>query len=265
MALKIVNAKLPIMIAVLATAVSGCAQTTLTMMRRDDPWQGWNRNIQSFNDNFDKHLLKPAAIGYLHITNNAIDQGVTNFFSNINDIGVSINDVLQFKLQQAGMDLGRFIVNTTVGVAGVFDWADPIGLPKHNEDFGQTLGVWGTPSGPYFVLPLFGPSTPRDTVGLIGDALLDPMTYLSIFGGLPGFVASAGASALDVTDYRAGLMTNEKVLNEATNNEERYTFIRDSYLQHRQYLLFDGNPPNEADPLEEDNGKNDNTPGKANN
>jgi phospholipid-binding lipoprotein MlaA len=245
--------RLPLLTSILATvALSGCATTTtIEEAEQNDPWQGWNKDMQSFNDGFDKHLLKPVAKGYLDVTNTAIDDGVTNFFSNINDIGVTINDILQFKLLQGGMDFSRFIINTTAGVAGVFDWASKIDLPKHNEDFGQTLGFWGVPSGPYLVLPFFGPSSPRDTVGLIGDAFMDPITYVSIFGGFAGTAASAGTSALDATDYRAGVMATEKVVNEATDGD-RYDFLKSSYLQHREYLIYDGNPPHEEDPLDSD-------------
>ena len=244
-----------------AVALTGCATTTIEEAEQNDPWQGWNKGTQSFNDSFDKHILKPVAKGYLDVTTNAIDDGVTNFFSNINDIGVSINDILQFKLLQGGMDISRFLINTTAGVAGIFDWASKIDLPKHNEDFGQTLGFWGVPSGPYLVLPLFGPSSPRDTVGLIGDALMDPITYVSIFGGFAGTAASAGTSALDATDYRAGIMTTEKVVNEATDGD-RYDFLKSSYLQHREYLIYDGNPPHQEDPLDSEesgNGDSDST------
>lgn len=249
---KTIITRLPLIIRILAVlALTGCATTAIEEAEQDDPWQGWNKGTQSFNDGFDKHILKPVAKGYLDVTNKPVDDGVTNFFSNINDIGVTINDILQFKLLQGGMDISRFLINSTAGVAGVFDWASKIDLPKHNEDFGQTLGFWGIPSGPYLVLPFFGPSTPRDTVGLIGDALMDPITYVSIFGGFAGTAASAGTSALDVTDYRAGLMTSEKVVNEATNGD-RYQFLKSSYLQHREYLIYDGNPPDQGDPLDSD-------------
>lgn len=247
---KTINIKLPLTCLMAAMVITGCATTPKEAVEID-PWQGWNKDTQSFNDGFDKHVLKPVAVGYLNITNNAVDKGVTNFFSNINDIGVTINDILQLKLLQGGMDISRFIVNTTAGVGGIFDWANEIDLPKHNEDFGQTLGYWGVPSGPYLVLPFFGASTPRDTVGLIGDALLDPLTYVSVFGGFAGTIATTGTSALDVTDYRAGVMSSEKVINEATDGN-RYDFIKNSYLQHREYLIYDGNPPNEIDPLDND-------------
>jgi phospholipid-binding lipoprotein MlaA len=247
---KTSNIKL-LLVCFAAMAITGCATTTPKEAVEMDPWQGWNKGTQSFNDSFDKHILKPVAVGYLHVTNSAVDKGVTNFFSNINDIGVTINDILQLKLLQGGMDISRFLINTTAGVGGIFDWANEIDLPKHNEDFGQTLGYWGVPSGPYLVLPFFGASTPRDTVGLLGDAFLDPLTYVSIFGGFAGNIATIGTSALDVTDYRAGVMSSEKVVNEATDGN-RYDFIKNSYLQHREYLIHDGNPPNEIDPLDVD-------------
>jgi phospholipid-binding lipoprotein MlaA len=236
---------------IVAVALTGCATTTLKEAEQNDPWKGWNRGAQSFNDGFDKHILKPVAKGYLNVTNNAVDDGVTNFFSNINDIGVTINDILQFKLLQGTKDFSRFIINTTAGVGGIFDWASKIDLTKHNEDFGQTLGFWGVPSGPYLVLPFFGPSSPRDTVGLIGDAAMDPITYVSIFGGFAGSATSVGTSALDVTDYRAGVMSTEKVVDEATDGD-RYDFLKSSYLQHREFLIHDGNVPHEEDPLDTD-------------
>ncbi|CAG1022504.1 partial Intermembrane phospholipid transport system lipoprotein MlaA, partial [Patescibacteria group bacterium] len=162
----------------ISLALSGCATTGSDS---DDVFQGWNRGTQDFNDDVDKMVLKPVAKGYDAIMPEPIDEGVTNFFSNINDIGVTINDVLQFKMLQAGMDLSRFIINSSVGLGGMIDVASMVDLPKHNEDFGQTLGYWGIPSGPYLVLPFVGPSSPRDLVGLIGDAALNPLTYVSIF------------------------------------------------------------------------------------
>jgi phospholipid-binding lipoprotein MlaA len=231
----------------MSISLGGCATTGSDS---NDIWQGWNRGAQSFNDGVDKEILKPLAKGYVAVTTTPIDQGVTNFFSNINDIGVSINDLLQLKLLQSGMDLSRFVINTTAGVAGIFDVAKLVDLPKHNEDFGQTLGFWGVPAGPYLVLPFWGPSSPRDTVGLIGDALLNPLTYISIFGGVAGSVATGGAQVLDVTDTRAGLMSTEKIVNEGAVN--RYDFIKNAYEQHREYLIHDGNPPSNDIDLEED-------------
>jgi phospholipid-binding lipoprotein MlaA len=233
----------------ISMALGGCATTTGS--DPNDVWQGWNQGAQSFNDDVDKAILKPVATGYLAVTNDAIDEGVTNFFSNINDIGVTVNDLLQLKFLQSGMDLSRFVINTTAGVVGVFDVAKLVDLPKHDEDFGQTLGFWGVPAGPYLVLPFAGPSSPRDFVGLIGDALLNPLTYVSVFGGFVGSAATSGANVLDVTDTRAGLMSTEKVVNEGSVN--RYDFIKNAYEQHREYLVHDGNPPsNDPDEEEED-------------
>ncbi len=230
----------------LLTVLGGCASSP---KNPDDPWEDWNRGTQKFNDEFDEFILKPMAKGYLDITPEAVDTGVTNFFNNIDDIGVTINDLLQFKFIQAGMDMSRFLVNTTIGIAGVMDVATRIDLPKHNEDFGQTLGVWGIPSGPYLVLPFFGPSSPRGTVGLLGDVLADPLTY-TLFAGFAVSAASSAAEIVDITDTRAGLMTTSKIVNEAAIN--RYDFIKDSYQQHREYLINDGNLSEDDDLLDLD-------------
>lgn len=244
------NTRLLLSSLVISSLLGGCA-TTAKQANPADPWEGWNRGAQSFNDDVDDVVLKPVAKGYLAITSEAVDRGVTNFFSNLNDIGVTINDFLQLKFLQGGMDASRFIVNTTVGVAGIFDVAKKIDLPKHDEDFGQTLGFWGVPSGSYLVLPFFGASSPRDTVGLVGDALLNPLTYASIFGGAAINAVTAGAKAVDVTDTRAGLMSTEKMIDEAS--VDRYDFIKSAYQQHREYLIHDGNPPpDENDVLELD-------------
>lgn len=224
------------------SSLAGCASTpTAETQAAKDSWEGWNRGTQSFNDTLDDNVLKPVAEGYDAITPEPIDQGITNFFSNINDIGTTINDFLQLKLTQGGMDFSRFLINTTAGLGGFIDVASMIDLPKHNEDFGQTLGFWGVPSGNYLVLPLFGPSSPRDTVGLVGDALMNPLTYVSIFGGAAVNAAVAGSRALDVTDTRSDLLSSEKILDEAA--VDRYEFIKNSYEQRREYLIHDGNPP----------------------
>ncbi|MDO9162066.1 MAG: VacJ family lipoprotein, partial [Methylococcaceae bacterium] len=217
----------------ISAVLSGCA-TTGEEVNNEDPWQGWNKSTQSFNDDVDDAVLKPLAKGYLKVTPDPVDQGITNFFSNLNDIGVTVNDFLQFKLTQGGMDASRFLINTTVGVAGFFDVAKMIDLPKHNEDFGQTLGFWGVPSGPYLVLPFMGPSSPREAVGSIGDALLNPLTYTFAFAGAGAAVSAinVGAKAVDVTDTRAGLLTTEKIVDEAS--VDRYGFIKNSYQQRRE-------------------------------
>lgn len=231
---------------VISITLAGCASRGTTTPEQHDPWVGWNRGTQSFNDTIDRAILKPVAKGYHWITPDFVNKGVSNFFSNINDVGVTLNDLLQFKVTQGGMDASRFLINTTAGVAGIFDVAKMIDLPKHKEDFGQTLGFWGVPSGSYLVLPFFGPSSPRDAFGLLGDALLNPLTYVSAFGGAAVNAATAGSRALDVTDSRADLMTTEKIVDEGA--VDRYDFIKNSYEQNRNYLIHDGNPPDENDP-----------------
>ncbi len=227
----------------LATALlSGCASGPA-----NDPWQSYNQNAQYFNDRVDRNITKPIAKGYHWITNDAIDTGISNFFSNMNDIGVTINDFLQAKFSQGGMDAGRLVVNSTLGVAGFVDVAQHINLPKHKEDFGQTLGYWGVPSGPYLVLPFFGPSSPRDAAGIVGDAFLNPLTYVSMFGGTAANAASAGAKAVDIVDTRADLMTTEKIFDEATSDSERYEFLKNTYQQKRESLVNDGKITDDLD------------------
>ena len=239
---------------VISMTLIGCASTATPPPNQDDPWVGWNRGTQTFNDNIDKAILKPVAKGYQWITPDFVDEGITNFFSNINDIGVTLNDLLQFKFKQSGMDAGRFLINTTAGVGGFVDVANMVDLPKHKEDFGQTLGYWGVPSGSYLVLPFFGPSSPRDAFGIVGDAALNPLTYVSAFGSTVVSGAMAGSKALDVTDRRANLMTTEKIVNEGS--VDRYDFIKSSYQQNRDYLIHDGNSPEDPDLLDETSGTN---------
>jgi phospholipid-binding lipoprotein MlaA len=230
---------------VISSMLGGCASTTSAKANPNDPWQGWNRGAQSFNDSIDKAILKPIAKGYQWITPKPVDEGITNFFSNINDIGVTVNDLLQFKLLQGGKDFSRFLVNTTAGVAGVFDVAQKIDLPKHNEDFGQTLGFWGVSSGNYLVLPFFGSSSPREAAGLLGDALFNPLTYVTFGGGAAVSAATAGARVIDITDTRSDIMSTEKIVDEAS--VDRYDFIKNAYRQRREYLVYDGNPPEVED------------------
>ncbi|WP_239649802.1 MlaA family lipoprotein [Methylocucumis oryzae] len=151
------------------------------------------------------------------------------------------------KFSQGGMDASRLVVNSTLGVAGFVDVAQHMSLPKHQEDFGQTLGYWGVPSGPYLVLPFFGPSSPRDAVGIVGDAFLHPLTYVSMFGGTAANAASAGATAIDIVDRRADLTTTEKIFNEATSDSERYEFLKNTYQQKRESLVHDGKITDDLD------------------
>lgn len=234
---------------IISGTISGCSTTPV--QEQNDPWEGWNRDVHKFNKDFDDTILKPLAKGYDDVTPTPVDEGITNIFSNINDIGVTINDFLQLKFAQGGMDASRFLVNTTAGVVGIFDVASMIDLPKHDEDFGQTLGFWGAPSGNYMVLPFIGASSPRDIFGMIGDALFNPLTYVSFFGGFATNIATAAATGVDVVDTRSGLMASEKILDEAS--VDRYDFVRNAYQQHREFQVYDGNPPEDnGDPLAEE-------------
>jgi phospholipid-binding lipoprotein MlaA len=218
-----------------------------------DPMENWNRDVQSFNEYADEYVMKPLATGYRTVMPSFADQGVTNVFGNIQDIGVTINDVLQFKLEQAGLDSSRFIVNSVAGVGGLVDVADMVGLEKHKEDFDQTLGVWGLPSEPYIVLPFFGPSSPRGIVGRVGDAAMNPANYVGfgVMGLSTGAAATAigsGTNALVHLDKRADHLGAEKVVQEAA--EDRYNFVKNSYFQQRDYLVNDGEGSNKIDVID---------------
>jgi len=214
--------------------MTGCA-TTNQSAGVNDPLEGYNRAMYKFNDVLDTAVIKPVAKGYDTVMPAPLSHGVSNFFSNLNDITVIVNDLLQGKFYQAYRDTYRFVLNTTVGVAGVFDVASLNGFTKNNEDFGQTLGVWGADPGAYVVLPIFGPRNVRDSFGLVGDLFTDPVMYVE---GDDARFAIAGTRLIDT---RAGLLKAEKVLNEAAFDE--YSYIRDAYMQRRQHLVFDGNPP----------------------
>jgi phospholipid-binding lipoprotein MlaA len=220
----------------LPVVLAGCA--TIGKGQKD-PYEDWNRDVQSFNDGLDDYVMKPVAKGYQWVMPSFADRGVTNFFSNINDIGVTINDLLQFKLTQSGQDGARFIVNTVAGVGGFVDVADMISLRKHNEDFDQTLGFWGLPTGPYLVLPFFGPSSPRGIGGLIGDAAMNPISYVD------SGIITGGLFAVNAADLRADNLSTEKIATEAAL--DRYEFFKNAYLQQREYLVHDGNVPQDKE------------------
>lgn len=222
------------LMAVLVFGLAACATATKTTDPRD-PWEDWNRDVQGFNDQVDEYVLKPVADGYRWVTPEFVDRGVTNFFSNIDDIGVFLNDFLQFKPTQGGQDMGRFLINSVAGLGGFIDVASYLDLPKHREDFDQTLAVWGVPSGPYLVVPFLGPSTPRGVGGLVGDTATNPINYIA-----PMAVPVLSGS-LRVTDHRSDLQSTSKIVDAAA--EDRYAFIRDAYFQERTYKIHDGNPP----------------------
>jgi phospholipid-binding lipoprotein MlaA len=215
--------------------LTGCASSETRDPR--DPIEPLNRAVYEFNDALDKVLIKPLAKGYRAILPAPVDKGITNFFSNLDDVGSAINNLLQFKLTRAASDTGRVLVNSTVGVLGFFDVASNMNLEKYGEDFGQTLGAWGVGPGPYIVLPVLGPSGGRDAVGLVVDWYTDPVTYVD-----PARLRY-GLIALRAVDKRADLLGASRVVEEAALDE--YEFTRDAYLQKRQSEVYDGNPPEE--------------------
>ena len=219
--------------------MTGCATPTT---HEADPFENFNRGVFAVNDGIDKIVLKPVAETYTTLVPESVDTGITNFFSNINDVIVVANDLLQLKFKQAAADTGRVVLNSTVGLLGFFDVASEFGLPKHLEDFGQTLGYWGVGDGPYLVLPFLGPSSVRDTVGLGADIFLDPRYYV---GGSREARVIFASEAVNKVDMRADLMDMEEVLNVAAL--DKYSYLRDAYLARRNYLVYDENPPLDED------------------
>jgi phospholipid-binding lipoprotein MlaA len=221
--------------AVSMTLLAGCA----TNGDPRDPLEPLNRGIYKFNDGADNLVIKPAALFYQQIVPQFMRSGVSNFFSNINDVIVALNNLLQGKFSDAGSDVTRLAINTTVGVLGLFDFATGWGFDKHEEDFGQTLGYWGIGNGPYIVLPILGPSNLRDSVGWFGDYYAWPITYIDDDGTrniLIGMRVIAG---------RAELLAAGTILETAALDP--YAFVRDAYFQRRRNLVYDGKPPDEEE------------------
>ena len=214
-----------------ASILAGCATTA----DKPDPWEGFNRKTFAFNEKLDEAVLKPVATGYVKVVPEFAREGVTNFFSNLEDVGTSLNNFLQGKPGEGASDVGRFVVNSVFGVLGLWDVATPMGLEKHYEDFGQTLGVWGVDSGPYLVLPLLGPSSARDAPAKV----VDPSWYYPI--ALDNDRIYWSLWTLDKIRTRADLLQAGSVLDQAAL--DKYTFIRDAWLQRRRSQVYDGNPP----------------------
>jgi phospholipid-binding lipoprotein MlaA len=202
-----------------------------------DPFEGFNRGVYQFNDTVDKAIAKPVAQGYNKVMPELGKTMVTNFFSNLNDVVVTANDLLQFKFIQALSDGMRVLVNSTIGVAGLIDVAS-MHLEKHNEDFGQTLGYWGIGSGPYLMLPILGPSSVRDGIGDLGDGQVSPVSNTYPIRTRNQMYLTRGISR------RADLLSAENVMDGAIL--DRYSFIRDAYLQRRQSLVCDGKLPHDS-------------------
>ncbi|KGK40911.1 membrane protein [Nitrincola sp. A-D6] len=197
--------------------------------QENDPWEGFNRAMFSFNDSLDRAVIKPVTQGYRYVTPEIAQTGVNNFFENLKDVKTFFNNLFQGKVHNALEDFVRITYNTTFGLGGVIDVATPFGMAKNDEDFGQTLGYWGVSSGPYVVLPLFGPSTVRDTAGMVPDWHLDPVNYVD------DRATRNSLRVLSVLDTRSQLLDAERII-----SGDRYIFIRDAYLQRREYLINDG-------------------------
>jgi phospholipid-binding lipoprotein MlaA len=217
---------------------SGCVSVPGPPNPRD-PWESYNRTVYNFNDAADKAILKPVAEGYQAVTPDFLQAGISNFFNNLNDISNGLNNLLQGKVVDGLSDLGRFGFNSIVGIFGLWDVATPLGLERHQEDFGQTLGVWGVPPGPYFIIPLFGPSTARDAPA----RYVDPQ--YGYYRAIDQLWVRNTLYGLDIVRTRADLLKAGKILDDAALDP--YSFMRDAYLQRRRNLVYDGKPPKDPD------------------
>lgn len=210
-----------------AAAMTGCAT-----LGEKDPYERYNRTVFEFNDTVDRHALKPAATAYKTVLPSFVQTGVSNFFGNLSDVWSSANNLMQGKGERGLSDITRVVINTTFGLGGVIDFASDAGLKRHSEDFGQTLGYWGVPAGPYVMLPLLGPSTFRDTIALPVDIAADPWGT-----GITATERNIG-TVVRVIDQRAALLDATTLLEGAAL--DRYEFIRDGFLQRRKGQVFDG-------------------------
>lgn len=217
---------------------TGCA--TRQDLSSRDPFERWNRGVSEFNDNVDSLVLKPVAVAYREVTPPLVRTGVSNFFGNLSDFWSFVNSALQFKFQNAADNFMRLNVNTFFGLGGILDVASELNIDRHREDFGQTLGHWGVPAGPYLVLPFLGSSTVRDTIALPVDRRGDPLQDIT------PQASRNGAYVLRAVDIRSNLLRASSVLDEAAL--DKYTFTRDAHLQRRRAELFDGNVPDAAEP-----------------
>ncbi|GLU34435.1 VacJ family lipoprotein [Trinickia caryophylli] len=216
--------------AIAAAVLAGCA--SVPTPTPGDPLEGFNRGVFKFNDTLDQYALKPVAKGYQWAVPEPVRRSVTNFFSNIGDVYIAANEIVQLKIADGVGDIMRVAINTIFGVGGLFDVASQARLPKHASDFGVTLGHYGVPSGPYLVLPLLGPSTVRDAAGLVVDYYGNPLTYVE-----PSSVSWA-LYGVNLVNTRANLLTTVDVLSGAAL--DKYSFIRNAYLQRRRFLITGG-------------------------
>jgi phospholipid-binding lipoprotein MlaA len=229
----------------LAGALGACATIPADAGKNPtDPWETYNRHMFEFNDRVDRAVLKPVAQAYTTVVPQLARDCLSNAFSNLNDVPNALNNLLQGKPGRAASDICRVAINTTIGLLGCFDLASKMGLEKSDEDFGQTLGTWGAGPGPYFVWPLLGPSTVRDSVGRVVGFYTDPLDAVDHTR------TRNVISGTRIIDLRAQLLPAERVVEGAAL--DKYQFVRDAYLQRRRNLVFDGNPPREKDPEDEE-------------
>jgi phospholipid-binding lipoprotein MlaA len=218
--------------------LSGCAAPQSSK----DPYESVNRSIFSFNEKADKYALKPVAEGYKAVAPEPAQIMAANFFSNLDDFVVVINDLLQLKFSEAGSDGTRLLINTFLGFGGLVNYGEDYGFPKRHEDFGQTLAHYGVSSGPYIVLPILGGSTFRDAGSGIVDMATNPLFSAGFFMGA---IAAPIIGAARAVDARAQLLDKEEIVDEAAL--DKYEFLRDAYLQRRRSLIYDGDPPRSID------------------
>jgi phospholipid-binding lipoprotein MlaA len=222
-------------ITTLVLSLSACAGTQNRNTDPEaDPWEGFNRKMHSFNMTFDQYLLRPVAVGYDFIMPDPFQRGVGNFFRNLNYPVTFINQLLQGKFRQSGISTGRFFVNTTIGLLGLFDVASRMGIEQYNEDFGQTMAVWGYENSRYLVLPVFGPSTFRDGIGRSIYGYAHPVSWAAREHN------QYAPMIIDIIQVRARFLEQDQ---ELKKSYDPYALIRDVYLQRREYNIYDGEPP----------------------
>ena len=224
-------------------ALAGCATAPSGKADPRDPWERFNRSVFNFNETLDRAIAKPVAKGYVKVTPRVVRTGISNVFSNLDTVPTAINDALQGKFRQAGHDSARFLLNSTLGLGGLFDPASAAGLDSNDEDLGQTLGKWGMKSGPYLVLPILGPSSARDAFSRAADSFLEPVWYLE--DDSTRYLIRLG----DLLDQRASLLELDAQLE---RTYDRYAFIRNAWLQRREYQVKDGDVDSQAEELEEE-------------
>jgi len=227
----------------LLLVLAGCASTPSGKPDPRDPWERFNRSVFSFNEALDRAIAKPVAKGYVKVTPRVVRTGISNAFSNLDTVPTVINDVLQGKFRQAGHDSARFLMNSTLGLGGLFDPASAAGLDSNDEDLGQTLGKWGVKAGPYLMLPVLGPSSGRDAFSRAADTFLEPVWYLE--DDSTRYLIRLG----DLLDQRASLLELDAQLE---RSYDRYAFIRNAWIQRREYQVKDGNVDDQSLELEEE-------------